>query len=78
VYGAFLSIPAKETTVDSVTDTIEAKILDTKKTEISSEEIAEIVLRTLKHFSMSAFVRYLAHQTDLASDAQLKKELKKY
>ena len=78
VYGAFLAIPAKETTADSVTDTIEAKILDTKKREIPSKEIAKIVLATLKHFNTAAFVRYLAYQTDLASDAQLKRELKKY
>lgn len=78
VYGAFLSIPQKETTVDHVTDTIEAKILDTKKREITSSEIARIVLATLKRFNTAAFVRYLAYQTDLASDAQLKAELRKY
>ena len=78
IYGAFLSIPAKETTVDDVTDTIEAKILDTKQREISSPDIARIVLVTLKHFNTAAFLRYLAYQTDLASDAQLKRELKKY
>src|SRR5438477_8514476 len=77
VYGAFLSIPAKETTVDAVTDTIEAKILDTKKRELTSEHIARVVLVTLKHFNTSAFLRYLAYQTDLANDAQLKRELKK-
>src|SRR4051812_5090176 len=43
IYGAFLSIPHKETTVDQVTDTIEAKILDTKKREITSSDIARIV-----------------------------------
>jgi transcriptional repressor NrdR len=78
IYGAFLSIPAKETTVDAVTDTIEAKILDTKRRDLSSQDIARIVLITLKHFNTAAFLRYLAYQTDLASDAQLKQELKKY
>jgi transcriptional repressor NrdR len=78
IYGAFLSIPAKETTVDSVTDTIESKMLDTKKGELTTDEIAQIVLSTLKHFNTAAFVRYLAYQTDLASSAQLKKELQKY
>lgn len=78
VYGAFLSIPHKETTVDAVTDTIEAKLLDTKQRELSSQDIAHIVLTTLKHFNMAAFLRYLAYQTDLTSDAQLKLELKKY
>lgn len=78
LYGAFLSIPAKETTVDAVTDTIESKLLDTKKAELSSAEIATIVLTTLKHFNTSAFLRFLAYQADLSSDTQLKKELKKY
>ena len=78
IYGAFLSIPAKETTVDAVTDTVEAKLLDTKERELTSEAIAKIVLITLKHFNTSAFLRYLAYQTDLASSAQLTKELKKY
>jgi transcriptional repressor NrdR len=78
IYGAFLSIPAKETTVDAVTDTVEAKILDTKKHEVTSSDIAHIVLTTLKHFNTAAFVRFLAYQTDLASDAQLQKELRKY
>lgn len=78
LYGAFLSIPSKETTVDAVTDTIEAKLLDSRKPELTSEEIARIVLTTLKHFNTAAFLRYLAYQTDLANDAQLKKELKKY
>lgn len=78
IYGAFLSIPAKETTVDAVTDSIEAKLLDTKKAELSSSEVATVVLTTLKHFNTSAFLRYLAYQTDLTSDAQLKRELGKY
>lgn len=78
IYGAFLSIPAKETTVDAVTDTIEAKLLDARRPEITSAEIATVVLTTLKHFNTSAFLRYLAYQTDLASDAQLTKELRKY
>ncbi len=78
IYGAFLSIPAKETTVDGITDTVEAKILDSKQREIQSSDIARIVLITLKHYNTAAFLRYLAYQTDLANDAQLKRELKKY
>ena len=78
VYGAFLDIHEKENTVDAVTDTIEAKILDTKQREISSSDIARIILSVLNRYNTAAFVRYLAYQTDLASDAQLKKELRKY
>jgi transcriptional repressor NrdR len=78
IYRAFLSIPAKETTVDAITDTVESKLLDTKKRELPTGEISRIVLSTLKHFNTAAFVRYLAYQTDLASNAQLARELKKY
>src|SRR5665213_2372762 len=78
IYGAFLDIRAKQNAVDAVTDTVEAKLLDTKKTTLSTAEIAEIVLQTLKHYNTAAFVRYLANQTDLANEAQLRKELKKY
>ncbi len=78
IYGAFLSIPAKETTVDAITDTVEAKLLNAKKRLITSNEIAHITLSTLKRFNTAAFVRFLVYQTDLTSDAQLKKELAKY
>ncbi len=78
IYGSFLSIKDKETAVDAVTDTIESKLLDTKQTELSTDEIARIVMSTLKHYNTAAFVRYLAYQTDLVSSAQLKKELQKY
>jgi transcriptional repressor NrdR len=78
VYGAFLSIPSKETTVDAVTDTIEAKLLDTKERELSSSQIAHITLVTLKHFNTAAFMRFLAYHADLSSDAQMRAELKKY
>lgn len=78
IYGAFLSVPAKETTVDAVTDTVEAKLLDIKEQQISSDQIATIVLTTLKHFNTPAFMRYLAYQANPANEAALRKELKKY
>ncbi len=78
VYGAFLSIPAKETTVDAVTDTIEAKLLDLKQSELPAKDIAVVVLTTLKHFNTAAFMRYLAYQSNPLNDAQLRKELRKY
>lgn len=78
IYGAFLSVPSKETTVDAVTDTVEAKLLDLKESEISSEVIATTVLTTLKHFNTAAFMRYLAYQANPVNEAALRKELKKY
>lgn len=78
VYGAFLEISGKQNVVDAVTETIEAKLLDTRQDIISTQEIAEIVLQTLKHYNMAAFMRYLANQADLTNEAQLRRELKKY
>ena len=78
VYGSFLSIPRKETTVDAVTDTIEAKLLDTRLREIPTDQIAAIVLSTLKHFNLAAFMRFLAYQTNPASPAELDKALRRY
>jgi transcriptional repressor NrdR len=78
IYHAFLDIKSKQNTVDAVTDTVESKILDTKQAVLTTADIAEIVLQTLKHFNTAAFVRYLSNQTDLANEAQLKKELRKY
>lgn len=78
IYPAFLSISAKESATEGLTDTIEAKVLDLRQREVTSREIAEIVLATLKNFNTTAFVRYLSEQTDLISNAQLKRELKKY
>ncbi len=78
IYGACSSLKAPQATVDAITDTVEAKLLDLRQTPLPSQQIASVVLTTLKHFHTTAFVRYLAHQTDLTSDAQLKRELKKY
>ncbi|HUC87451.1 MAG TPA: ATP cone domain-containing protein [Candidatus Saccharimonadales bacterium] len=78
IYAAFLDVAGKQTTIDAVTNTIEAKLLDLRSPQVSTEEIAAIVLQTLKHYHATAFVRYLSHKTDLTSEAQLRKELKKY
>lgn len=78
VFEAFLLTPQKQIEVDAVTDTVEAKLLDLQQPTITSSEVAEVVLQTLKHYNTSAFIRYLSNQTDLVNEAQLRKELKKY
>jgi transcriptional repressor NrdR len=78
IYAAFLDVDGKQGVIDAVTDTVEAKLLDSHTSPIASKAIAEIVLQTLKHFNTAAFVRYLTHRTDLSSEAHLRKELKKY
>jgi transcriptional repressor NrdR len=78
LYNSFASLRAKQSTIDAITDTVESKILDRQQVDITTQEIAYIVLVTLKSFKTTAFLRYLSQQTDLASSSQLKKELKKY
>jgi len=78
LYDAFLDVPQKDDTIDAVTDTIESKLLDLQKAQVSTQEIAAIVLSTLKHFNTAAFLRYLTTHTELASPAQLKQALKQY
>lgn len=78
IYGAFLSIPQKEDTVDAVTDSVEAALLDTKRRELATTEIAAIVLATLKQANMAAFMRFLAYHANPATDAELRRALKPY
>lgn len=78
IYATFLDIAAKPQTIDAVTDTIEAKILDLKLDIVSTAQICTIVLATLKHYNTPAFLRYLSAHTNLTSNAELKRQLKKY
>lgn len=78
IYGAYLRIKNKERVVDAVTDDVEAKILDQKKAELSSQEVAEIVLRTLKTTHTGAFLRFLAYQADLETPADLIRVIRKH
>ena len=78
LYQAFLDVPRKDATIDAVTDTIEVKVLDLQQPEITTTDLAAIILTTLKHFNTAAFLRYLASHAELATNRQLKQELKKY
>lgn len=78
IYHAFTEVKAKPAIIDAVTDTVEAKILDLRRTLLPSSSIADIVLETLKHYSTAAFVRYLSGQTELANEAALRRQMKKY
>lgn len=77
IYSVF-DIKNQQDAIDAVTDTVEAKLLELTEPELAAAELAQIVLQTLKHYNTTAFVRYLAGQTDLANEAALRKELKKY
>ncbi len=77
VHAALASAPDNgQEVVDAITDTIEAKVLDLRQRQVSSYEIARLVLLTLKHFNQPAFLRYLSYQTELARDPAFKKSLR--
>ncbi len=78
LYAAFDRLPGQNDTIDAVTDTVEAKILDRRQTQLPSADIAEIVLITLKHFHQGAFLRYLGSHAELPGRSQLRRELGKY
>jgi len=76
IYEAYLDIPHKESTVDAVTETVEAKLLDLRSDFIKGSQISQAVLSTLKPLSTPAFLRYLSQHADLSSAKQLKRALR--
>ena len=75
---AFEPTGAPTGAVDALTDTIESKLLDLKLTRITPAQITQTILATLKPFNTPAFLRYLASHANLASPAELKRQLKQY
>ena len=78
IYAAFEGINSEAKTIDAVTDTVEARILDLKKPMVSREDIATTVLTTLKHFNTPAFLKYLATHAAISGSQELKRQLKQY
>lgn len=78
IYLAFSESQTAPDTIDAVTDTVEAKILDTKLDLIPSSQIAGIILTTLKHFDTPAFLRYLSSHAEFRSNRELRKIIGRY
>lgn len=68
----------KQKFVDEITSQIERKILFLKKKVISTEEIAEIVLKQLSTTNISVFLRFLSYREQLWTKSELDRKLKKY
>lgn len=64
--------------VDKITREIKKDILYLKKKRITSEEIGEIVLRRLCVSQSGTFLRFLAYNKEITSEAQMKRELSQY
>lgn len=65
-----------ETDVDDVIDSIEMKLMNSKKTIIDKQELIAITLKTLKPISINAYMRYLAGHTYPHNQRELNRLIK--
>lgn len=68
----------KQRFVDKITSEVEKEVLSLKRKVISTDEIAEIVLKHLSKLHVSIFLRYLSYREQLKTKAELERQLKKY
>ncbi len=80
IYGATISskTPNREYIVDKITREAEQQILALKKKQISSVEIANIVMGILKHVHPRTFLRMLAYHADIRTEADMVREFNRY
>ncbi len=80
IYGATISskTPHREYTVDKITREAEREILALKKKQVSSEEIANIVLRLLKRMHPRTFLRMLAYHADIHTETDMTRAFNRY
>lgn len=71
-------IAKREMVIDSITRGIEKDILSLRSKKIQSGELADIVLSNLKKKHIPTFLRFLTYCKDIRTEAQMKRELKKY
>lgn len=80
IYGAAIGFKGqnKEKIIDEITCDLESQILDLKKKEIASAEIADLVLKKLLLSHAGTFLRFLAYCRDIKTKGDIQKELSKY
>jgi transcriptional repressor NrdR len=61
IYRAAYNWHKKEEIIDLITDKVEASLLDLGKKEVTTVEIADIVLKRLRHRNINTFLRYLTY-----------------
>lgn len=78
IYISFTESTAKADVIDAVTDNVEAKLLDLQDHTITTEQIVDIVLSTLKHFDSAAFLRYLSDHVAMDNPGAMRRYIKQY
>jgi transcriptional repressor NrdR len=77
IYRAAFSWPKKEEIIDRITDRVEASILDLGKKEVTTEEIAELVMRRLRARNLNTFLRYLTYSKRPKTEQEFQRLLRK-
>ncbi len=72
LYHACTGLDEHLEALDGLAGTIEGHLLSLRKQEITTEEIAMVVLDTLKRFHPSPYVRYLSYRGDISSSTELR------
>lgn len=78
LYRACADLPNIADTVDALTDTIEMQLLEQQESIITADNLADIVLGTLKRYNTGAFARYLTAQSNFSGIRELQQELRRY
>lgn len=78
IYRAAYDWPKKEEIIDIITDRVERALLDTGKSEITTEEIAGIVLKNLRVRNINTFLRYLTYKLRPKTEEEFLRLFKKY
>lgn len=76
LYTACRALRSRSEAVEALTATVEDKLLGSAQTTITTAEIKETVLETLKAFNLNAYLRYLTDQTELMGLGDLRAKLK--
>lgn len=76
IYSACEGVKQRTEAVDGLTNTVETHLIALQTETVATAQIVEIVLESLKAFNLSAFMRYLAVHSDIATISDLKSKLK--
>ena len=76
IFDTFDNENTSATDIDSLVDSIEIKLITSKKTTIDKQELIAIVLKSLKPISINAYMRYLAGHTHPHNQRELNRLMK--
>ncbi len=76
VFDTFDNENVSAVDIDSLVDSVEIKLINSKKTTIDKKELIATVLKSLKPVSINAYMRYLAAHTHPHNQRELNQLIK--